>query len=102
MRSTISFSNLPLVIALLMPLSSFAGDPDYEREILSGIKSELEYLMKRVALAEQQQPQNNRYRFRYDSLSKDLESITLGISEYLGKPQSIPREVKPLIKEYVD
>lgn len=87
-----------LVAALLLPIAARA-EGDAERENLARIEHELTLLKDMVAQASKDAEPNERVRFDYDYLLKDLELVRRGIEDHLDAPRQ-PRPISALSGQY--
>lgn len=71
-----------------------------ERKALSDILMHLQDADALIRTAEAQQSNDQRIKFRYDWLRKDLYKITRGISDHLSSPESQPRAFEPIVGDY--
>ncbi|PLA73957.1 hypothetical protein CYQ88_08310 [Hydrogenovibrio sp. SC-1] len=71
-----------------------------ERKALLNIVSHLQEINILIRTAETQQNPDQRIKFRYDWLRKDLYKINRGISDHLSSPESQPRSFEPVMGEY--
>lgn len=71
-----------------------------ERKALLSILSHLQDINVLIRSAETQQNPDQRVKFRYDWLRKDLYKINRGISDHLSSPESQPRSFEPVMGEY--
>jgi len=71
-----------------------------ERRALLDILAHLQQLDGLIAVAEANQNQDQRIKFRYDWLRTDMYKITRGISDHLSSPESQPRAVEPISGDY--
>ena len=90
---------LLLITTLLLPGSIWA-DGDGERAALARLNHEIEALEPLVREAELQADPDDRIRFQYDWLRRDLRQIRFAIEEHIEAPQSEPRKVPPLLGDY--
>ncbi|MBD3611517.1 MAG: hypothetical protein HUJ13_03730 [Hydrogenovibrio crunogenus] len=71
-----------------------------ERKALLNILSHLQEIDVLIKTAETQQNPDQRIKFRYDWLRKDLYKVNRGISDHLSSPESQPRSFEPVMGEY--
>lgn len=71
-----------------------------ERKALTDILMHLQDADTLIRTAEAQQSNDQRIKFRYDWLRKDLYKITRGISDHLSSPESQPRAFEPIVGDY--
>jgi len=71
-----------------------------ERKAILNILSHLQEIDVLIQTAETQQNHDQRVKFRYDWLRKDLYKINRGISDHLSSPEAQPRTFEPVIGEY--
>ncbi|MGE4546001.1 MAG: RAQPRD family integrative conjugative element protein [Pedobacter sp.] len=71
-----------------------------ERKALLDILSHLQEADVLIRTAESQQNPDQRIKFRYDWLRKDIYKINRGISDYLSSPESQPRSFEPVMGDY--
>ncbi len=94
---TIIFLHL-FVLGLASPFAH--ADADAERESLARIIHELEVLEPLLEEAEAAADPDERIRFRYQWLKKDLQRIRQGIQEHIDAPRGEPRVFEPLRGDY--
>jgi len=71
-----------------------------ERKALTDILLHLQDADILIQTAEAQQNNDQRIKFRYDWLRKDLYRIKRGVSDHLSSPESQPRAFEPVIGDY--
>lgn len=71
-----------------------------ERKALLDILSHLQEVDVLIRSAEAQQNPDQRIKFRYDWLRKDLYKVNRGVSDYLSSPESQPRSFDPVMGDY--
>jgi RAQPRD family integrative conjugative element protein len=76
------------------------ADGDGERGALSRLIGEIEALSPLIEEAERQADPNDRVRFAYDWLRRDLDSMKSGIRERLERPRTEPTRVAPIFGGY--
>lgn len=84
---------------VLLSTLSFAGG-DVEREELQRVLEEIKYVKNSLIIARNRVDEHERLSFNYDALASDLDLISLGISDYLGKARREPRELPELKGDY--
>lgn len=84
--------------ALLAAAPSMA-DEDAEREKLAKISYELEHIRQMINDAAKTADKDQRVRFRYDWLSRDVELVQRAIDDHLDAPRQ-PRPVAVLRGDY--
>lgn len=71
-----------------------------ERKALLDILSHFQDADMLIRTAETQQSGDQRIKFRYDWLRKDLYKIKRGISDHLSSPEAQPRAFEPVVGDY--
>lgn len=89
---------LSILVIGLSP-SVFAVD-EYEREELSRLLNELNYLDNIIVVAKNSGGEHGREQFDYTALEQDIQRIKNGIAQYLNTTKRDPRSVKKISGEY--
>lgn len=88
---------LTLILICFSFLSSTASaDSDSERENLSRIIREIDYLIGEVSNIKKDAPDNQRINFEYNMLIDDLIKVRQGISDHINSSLDASRPIKPL------
>jgi RAQPRD family integrative conjugative element protein len=91
----------PLLLVATIAFSSAANASNFaERESLAKLVHELDGLSALVDEAQGRANPDNRIRFQYNQLRKDLMMMRLGIQEHLDGPTIEPRNYAPLSGDY--
>ena len=91
----------PLFLIATMAVSTIASANNYaERESLAKLVHELDGLSALIDEAQGRANPDNRIRFQYHRLRKDLLMMRLGIQEHLDAPTIEPRDYAPLSGDY--
>lgn len=89
-----------ITMTLVFFASPVIADAESERANLVRLVAELDYLLQSVRKY-QIDPVNDRYTFYWDALSRDINLIRNGITEYINKDLSLAREISPLVGQYI-
>lgn len=91
----------PLLLISTLALASTANANNFaERESLAKLVHELDGLSALVDEAQGRANPDNRVRFQYNQLRKDILMMRLGIQEHLDGPTIEPRSYAPLSGDY--
>jgi RAQPRD family integrative conjugative element protein len=88
-----------LAVSTLLAAPPTMADDDAEREKLAKISYELEHIRRMIDDAAKTADKNQRVRFRYDWLNRDIELVQRGIEDHLDSPRQ-PRPVTVLRGDY--
>lgn len=75
---------------------------DQEREVLSRLLHELNYLDNVIIVAKQSASDNSFSTFDYDALEHDLTQVKTGITDYLNQERREPRVIEAITGDYTD
>ena len=90
-----------LVILLLsLPVNPTIADSDLERNNLSKLASEIDFLLDHVDKIRHTPITDQRLIFNYDYLKSDLLKIRAGINDHLNKSLASGRRIEPLMGDY--
>lgn len=84
---------------LVLTVQSVRAD-DHEREELSRLLHELNYLDKLLTVARQSARGVSSPRFDYLALDSDLARVKTGIADYLNQVRREPRVIEPITGDY--
>jgi len=90
---------LTFILIGLLPINIHASD-DLERANLAKVITEIDFLLSQVEKIKHQSSDDNRIKFHYADLSKDLHKIRSGVSSYINADINNGRVVKPLTGSY--
>ncbi|MHC8380574.1 integrative conjugative element protein, RAQPRD family [Pseudomonas sp. LB3P14] len=99
--STTAFCYFLLLSLIIVQGSSYAASA-HEQEQLSLVQQQLdtiERLATRSATATTSEP-DDRYRFDYPRLSRDIQRIRHGVQDYLSPSRAQPRDPAELVGDY--
>lgn len=93
---------LPTALAVLLVCLTFALEAgrDIERASLKQLSHELAQLEPLITKAESASDRNDRVRFRYDWLRRDIADVREGIETFLSDAEFSPRSFQSLQGEY--
>lgn len=83
--------NKYLLIFSFLVCSPALASKDLEREVLSRVLAELEYIESLLVIAESTEGDDNGMAFDYEKFTQDITLFRKGVSRYLAKERREPR-----------
>ncbi|MEX5535751.1 RAQPRD family integrative conjugative element protein [Pseudomonas syringae] len=98
---TTFFRICPLLILMTFHSGSYAAS-GHEREQLSLVQQQLDTIERFATQAETDRTDetDDRYRFDYPRLIRDIQRIRLGVQGYLSPTRAQPRDPAELVGDY--
>ena len=92
---------ITLMVALcLISISPVRADAELERTHLAGLVEEIDFMLTRIEAIRVDAPDQQRVRFRYDDLQRDLRLMRSGITQYIQADLRAGRSIQPLTGRY--
>jgi RAQPRD family integrative conjugative element protein len=95
-----SLSGNAVADAYPVPLDETFADADMERQYLSMLVNEIEGLDHLIKKAKLAVDKDERVRFQYQWLERDLAVMKEGIENHINAPRTAPRTVEALSGDY--
>ena len=83
-----------------VPLDETFADADMERKYLSMLVNEIEGLEHIIKKAQLAVDKDERVKFQYQWLRRDLAVMKVGIENHIKSPRTAPRKVEALAGDY--